>query len=301
MNIFFFLGNDIARSSYAFLQVKHAFEYAFLQLHSTLLSQDRSRQARFRDPSVLSKLVCIPPIMIDYRNWIAAQYNITRCKLSSRQVLISPAMCNSNGMQQLFMLHVPMCNMAPSELPTRAGNITPESGVHSTHSAAMSTTGSLVDEEEGYSSDCPSKKDDSSSEEKDEKDTKDSEMRISKSKRQDLNSNDEDADTNQPPRRRHSTCHPSSSTYASVSSSPNKNVPQSASEPMIAPFSKVSNVCETSDADCALRISNSPSSASVSSDGSSSVEATVLTKSHSSNAKRTYASVVVKSAPTDKK
>uniref|UniRef100_A0A1I8HAY9 polynucleotide adenylyltransferase n=1 Tax=Macrostomum lignano TaxID=282301 RepID=A0A1I8HAY9_9PLAT len=61
-------GNDIGRSSYGALQVKQAFEFAYLQLHRAVLSST-SQPGMFRSP--LSSIVSAGPDLLRYREWAA--------------------------------------------------------------------------------------------------------------------------------------------------------------------------------------------------------------------------------------
>lgn len=62
-------GNDIGRSSYGALQVKHAFEYAFLTLSQAVSPQNSAANDCTRS-SILGRIILVTDDVIDYRKWI---------------------------------------------------------------------------------------------------------------------------------------------------------------------------------------------------------------------------------------
>lgn len=66
-------GNDIGRSSYGALQVKHAFEYAYVSL-STAVSPIHNESNDCTRSSILGRIVRVTDEVIEYRNWVRATF-----------------------------------------------------------------------------------------------------------------------------------------------------------------------------------------------------------------------------------
>ncbi|XP_055911950.1 non-canonical poly(A) RNA polymerase protein Trf4-1-like [Eupeodes corollae] len=66
-------GNDIGRSSYGALQVKQAFEYAYLML-SQAVSPLNNYASDCNERSILGRIIRITDDVIDYREWIRENY-----------------------------------------------------------------------------------------------------------------------------------------------------------------------------------------------------------------------------------
>lgn len=62
-------GNDIGRSSYGALQVKQAFEYAYITL-STAVSPIHNGTNDCTENSILGRIVRVTDEVIEYRNWV---------------------------------------------------------------------------------------------------------------------------------------------------------------------------------------------------------------------------------------
>lgn len=75
-------GNDIGRSSYGALHVKHAFEYAYTTLSLAVLST-HTQPGTFdcTRNSILGRIVRVSDEVIEYRNWVRTNFE---------HVLISP-------------------------------------------------------------------------------------------------------------------------------------------------------------------------------------------------------------------
>lgn len=66
-------GNDIGRSSYGALQVKHAFEYAYVSL-STAVSPMHNESNDCTRSSILGRIVRVTDEVIEYRNWVRSNF-----------------------------------------------------------------------------------------------------------------------------------------------------------------------------------------------------------------------------------
>lgn len=69
-------GNDIGRSSYGALQVKHAFEYAYTLL-TTAVSPIKNATTDCTRNSILGRIVRVTDDVIDYRNEVRAKFEHT--------------------------------------------------------------------------------------------------------------------------------------------------------------------------------------------------------------------------------
>lgn len=68
-------GNDIGRSSYGALQVKHAFEYAYVTLSQAVSPQNTTANDCSKN-SILGRIILVTDEVIDYRRWIKANYEL---------------------------------------------------------------------------------------------------------------------------------------------------------------------------------------------------------------------------------
>lgn len=66
-------GNDIGRSSYGALQVKYAFEYAYVSLQSAV-SPIHNSISDCTKHSILGRIVRVADDVIEYRNWVRATF-----------------------------------------------------------------------------------------------------------------------------------------------------------------------------------------------------------------------------------
>lgn len=66
-------GNDIGRSSYGALQVKHAFEYAYIILGNAVSPIHNGLNDCTRH-SILGRIVRVTDDVVDYRNWVQATF-----------------------------------------------------------------------------------------------------------------------------------------------------------------------------------------------------------------------------------
>ena len=64
-------GNDVGKSSYGALQVRHAFDYAYSQL-TRAVRQSSTAGA----PTALSRIVQVDQDTINYRNWIRQTFPV---------------------------------------------------------------------------------------------------------------------------------------------------------------------------------------------------------------------------------
>lgn len=69
-------GNDIGRSSYGALQVKHAFEYAYISL-STAVSPISNGTNDCTRHSILGRIVRVTDEVIEYRKWVRSTFEHT--------------------------------------------------------------------------------------------------------------------------------------------------------------------------------------------------------------------------------
>ncbi|XP_055352385.1 terminal nucleotidyltransferase 4B-like [Paramacrobiotus metropolitanus] len=71
-------GNDIGRSSYGALQVKHAFDYAYTQLSHAVFDDggfvDADSDAEIPTASILGRIIRIADDVVSYRNWVEKCY-----------------------------------------------------------------------------------------------------------------------------------------------------------------------------------------------------------------------------------
>ncbi|XP_060601859.1 terminal nucleotidyltransferase 4B-like [Ruditapes philippinarum] len=73
-------GNDIGRSSYGAMQVKQAFEYAYLQLQYALAPQNRHLLSG--PQSILGRIVRVTEEVQDYRRWIKEHFPVKTKEVS---------------------------------------------------------------------------------------------------------------------------------------------------------------------------------------------------------------------------
>lgn len=66
-------GNDIGRSSYGALHVKHAFDYAYTTLSNAVLRIENMTSDCTRH-SILGRIVLVSDDVVDYRNWVRANF-----------------------------------------------------------------------------------------------------------------------------------------------------------------------------------------------------------------------------------
>lgn len=95
-------GNDIGRSSYGALQVKHAFEYAYIIL-ATAVSPIHNGLNDCTRHSILGRIVRVTDEVVDYRNWVQATFE-RRLICEYPAVVRSPS--GSNGTTVLSLVSV---------------------------------------------------------------------------------------------------------------------------------------------------------------------------------------------------
>uniref|UniRef100_A0A8D0BK87 Terminal nucleotidyltransferase 4B n=1 Tax=Salvator merianae TaxID=96440 RepID=A0A8D0BK87_SALMN len=80
-------GNDVGRSSYGAMQVKQAFDYAYVVL-SHAVSPIAKYYPNNESESILGRIIRVTQEVASYRDWISKQWGIQNCTESS---------CNGNG------------------------------------------------------------------------------------------------------------------------------------------------------------------------------------------------------------
>lgn len=91
-------GNDIGRSSYGALQVKHAFEYAYIIL-ATAVSPIQNGLNDCTRHSILGRIVRITDEVVEYRNWVQHTFE-RRLIMNLPSALRSPNNGNAAGQRR---------------------------------------------------------------------------------------------------------------------------------------------------------------------------------------------------------
>lgn len=96
-------GNDIGRSSYGALQVKQAFEYAFIVLIKAVSAMDNDRMSDCTRQSILGRVIRVTDEVIDYRKWVKTQFEsrLTQNISPSLNAQIQPGLRRKGSMSSL--------------------------------------------------------------------------------------------------------------------------------------------------------------------------------------------------------
>ncbi|XP_074661802.1 terminal nucleotidyltransferase 4B-like [Tubulanus polymorphus] len=95
-------GNDIGRSSYGALQVKQAFEYAYLVLSSAVTCLPQNTHLLNPNQSILGQIVHISDEVVQYREWVRHSYPCSKVQenpICLPRTYASVAMANATNLQ----------------------------------------------------------------------------------------------------------------------------------------------------------------------------------------------------------
>lgn len=93
-------GNDIGRSSYGALQVKQAFEYAFIVLIKAVSPLVNDRMSDCTRQSILGRVIRVTDEVIEYRKWVKKEFE-SRLTQNIGPSQIQPALRRKGSMSSL--------------------------------------------------------------------------------------------------------------------------------------------------------------------------------------------------------
>lgn len=96
-------GNDIGRSSYGALQVKQAFEYAFIVLIKAVSPLANDRMSDCNRQSILGRVIRVTDEVIEYRKWVKKEFELrlTQDIDPSLSVPLQPGLRRKGSMSSL--------------------------------------------------------------------------------------------------------------------------------------------------------------------------------------------------------